>query len=197
VAAWDRQPTEGPTAHAALRVYLELGADRSLEAVRRKIGNGSVRRIELWSAQHAWVERAAAYDVHMAGIAQEAAEAALREAARREAELWAQRRQEQREKEWAVAQRLLQKAEQMLTFPLQRVTTEDGRQVIEPARWSFSTVGTLVEAAAKVARLAAEMEQGRVILSVDELRAMDDEEFARTAAQFGVDLGGDAGPDPH
>jgi len=42
--------------------YILMGADRSLEAVRKKIGKRSARRLEMWSSEDKWTSLAADYD---------------------------------------------------------------------------------------------------------------------------------------
>jgi hypothetical protein len=57
-----RLENERPERYEARVNYILMGGDRSLEGVRQKIGKGSVRRIEQWSAEDHWVEQAARYD---------------------------------------------------------------------------------------------------------------------------------------
>src|SRR4051812_37978266 len=84
---WDRRPGEGQKAFAAASAYFGLGPGRSIQAVAREFAkSGSLLR--RWSARFAWVERAAAYDVHMESIRRGAREAALA----REAAKWERRR---------------------------------------------------------------------------------------------------------
>ena len=79
---------------------------------------------------------------------------------------WEARKAEQREKEWGAAGKLLDKALQMLQFPLaqvERVEGADGsvRTTIRPAEWRMADAAKLADTAAKLARLAAGMETNR------------------------------------
>lgn len=55
-------------------IYVTMGAARSLEAVRQKIGKRSARRLEMWSAEDHWTDHARQYDDQVAYLTvQEAA----------------------------------------------------------------------------------------------------------------------------
>ena len=158
---WDRQPGESAQAYEAARLYFDMGAQRSLEQVRRKLGK-SKDLMERWSARWAWVDRAAAWDAMLRArdlAAREAAQAA-------EAERWAARRAAEAEREWAFAEQLMERARAMLAFPLQtRELAEDGHTIIvKPARWAIRDAAGMADTAAKLARLAAGMETGRETL---------------------------------
>ena len=56
-----RLPNERNERYEARVLYLTMGADRSLDAVRRKVGK-SKELIERWSTQNGWVALARAYD---------------------------------------------------------------------------------------------------------------------------------------
>ena len=64
--AWDRRPTETNRSFAAFRIYLEQGQARSTSKVGRSLGHRSGHCSARWSAQHDWVDRAAAWDQHHA-----------------------------------------------------------------------------------------------------------------------------------
>lgn len=57
-----RLESERPERYEARVLYLTMGAARSLEAVRQKIGKRSARRLEEWSREDGWVKLAADYD---------------------------------------------------------------------------------------------------------------------------------------
>lgn len=68
---WERQPTETHLAYNAFALYREMGALRSLEKVRQKLGKdseGYLRQLEKWSALYAWVARAQAWDAHQQAL---------------------------------------------------------------------------------------------------------------------------------
>lgn len=60
-APWERLENEGAKAFEAFNVYLNLGAERSQQAVSKELSK-SRQLIGRWSATYRWVERAAAYD---------------------------------------------------------------------------------------------------------------------------------------
>jgi len=61
---WERQPAETEKAYTAFRAYLDLGPERTLEAVGQKLGK-STTLLEKWSSRWKWVERVRAYGSHM------------------------------------------------------------------------------------------------------------------------------------
>ncbi len=79
-AAWKRQPSEPPKAWSAFAAYRDMPApERSLDAVARcrsgrQVGRkrAATGRIQAWSRQYRWVERAAAWDRHLDSEAQRA-----------------------------------------------------------------------------------------------------------------------------
>lgn len=174
--SWDRQPKESTPAYAAFVVYRDMGSERTLERVRVHFGKKSERQYEEWSSQHAWVERVAAYEAHLDRIAQDARE----KATAAEAAKWAKRREQQREREWELADQLAQKAKAMLDFPISRMTTEkDGKTyIIEPADWNFAAAARIVDTQAKLARLASEMETERAMtLTLDQAAQLSDDQL--------------------
>lgn len=69
---WDWLPGETPKAYRAFAIYRNLRTDRSLEAVAQRL-HVSKTHVARWSTRFNWVERAIAYDVHVAAIASEMA----------------------------------------------------------------------------------------------------------------------------
>jgi hypothetical protein len=66
---WTKREDETSRAYDVFCVYLELGPrERSLQKVCEELGkkSGYVRHLERWSSEHDWVDRAAAWDEHMA-----------------------------------------------------------------------------------------------------------------------------------
>ena len=140
--SWHRREGESGPAYEALRLYLDLGASRSLRAVGQKLGK-SRALIDRWSSCWDWSERAASYDAFLYVQAEVAKEKALKS----EAEKWARRQLE-------AADQLFEKAQAMLEWPLARRVTKDGQTIIEPVRWGMRDAGTLADTAIKLARLA-------------------------------------------
>lgn len=114
------------------------------------------------------------------------------------------RREELREQEWKYAQELLNKAKQMLVFPLAttvRSTQEDGKTIVteyHPARWSLADVGRMLETASKLARLAMGEETERVGVNARMIEITGDDlaRAARESEQWERKMYGDTGVDP-
>jgi hypothetical protein len=162
---WERQAYETPSMWAYFRLYLDQDSPRSINAayrtfVRIKRGEERARQIKnapgSWRSIAAgktrsgqaidgaftWQERAAAYEDYLAD---------------QERRKWAARRQELKEREWETASKLLEKAEQMLLFPVMVQEVEGENTLIFPAKWSMRDIPTIVQAGSKIARLAADM----------------------------------------
>lgn len=64
---WEPQSGESTPAFAAFVEYRDMGAERSLDAVQRKIRKNA-RLLAKWSGRWNWVKRVRAYDAHLDGI---------------------------------------------------------------------------------------------------------------------------------
>ena len=93
---FEQQPGESTKAFTAFALYLSMGPERSLEAVRKKLGK-CARLIERWSGRWRWTDRVSAHGSHLATVERQAMEAI----ARGKSVEWAAREQAQREEEWA------------------------------------------------------------------------------------------------
>lgn len=199
---WDRDnplaPVDGETAKAsqALNDYAQLGPGRSLaglcERYQSRAETAPTRQLttlKQWSTTYDWQARVARW------------QELQNERARAEYEaLWAERRRQQREAEWDARTKLIERAHQMLAFPLAQVerqvrtrqvgpnTVIEEHTTVAPARWSFRDVAAYFEAAAKLARLAAEMETERGQLAVDlspeELQRLSDADLEALIARL-------------
>ena len=151
---WKRQSGESAKAYEAARIYFEMGAERSLEAVAQKCIK-SISLLRRWSSRLNWVERAKDYDAHEAVKRQVAIDKATAD----EAAKWAKRQAEIREAGFQTYLALKAKADEMLRFPLARVEKRDKDKttIIEPADWNFNTVVRMQEIALKLGRLSAEL----------------------------------------
>ncbi len=65
VLPFEKQPRESEKAFAAFRAYLEMGPQRSIRDVARKLGKSSTI-IGRWSSKFDWPDRVAAFGVHVA-----------------------------------------------------------------------------------------------------------------------------------
>lgn len=154
---WERQEREGSRSFALFTIYRDLGPSRSLEAVAiatipgRERGDGRAlsgalgRLCKRWE----WTTRAEAWDDHQDEIAREAADEHAREVGKARAV----RLEALQEKSFAVAEELLERVKAMLQFPVARKeVTQDGKlTVINPARWSWRDLATILQRLNEVA----------------------------------------------
>lgn len=147
---WERQPGETAKAFQAFRAYRDLGPARTmLAAYRLTKGKPDAKAISggwaRWSQEHRWTERADAYDLH-----REQTERLERE------QTWRERAAQVADTEWDLGQQLIERAKEMLRYPLVEQRTErDGRTiVVKPSRWTAGDARGYVELATKLLRLA-------------------------------------------
>lgn len=155
--SYNRQPGESAQAFEALQLYLQLRADRSLDAVARKCGkNRSL--LSRWSQKWEWVNRAREYDDWLNTEQRQAFEAR----ARVEAERWVEIDTELRNEKLQVARLIIDKVRKMLEFPLATVRREQGPDgavvTVMPARWSMGSISRLAETAFELSRQAVKNE---------------------------------------
>lgn len=123
--------------------------------------------------------------------------------------VWAQRQKQWEEQLYTVALRIVERVDEMLQFPLQRVVTETDQDdqpvqtIIQPARWSVNTVPRLLATADRLIKPLFERQpeahEGDVVVlertpELDmflELQDLDEEELDAIIANFTV--GEDAG----
>lgn len=88
---WFCGPGESSQAFAAFTIYKDLGLNRSMVDAARALGHHDpemyARQLRKWSSKYSWTERTRAWDNHLAGIAQEADELAVRQMRKRHADL--------------------------------------------------------------------------------------------------------------
>lgn len=159
---WERQPYETNAGYELFLAYLEQESPRSLlvayNKVRAKRGQkgaqkvpGSFRELSFGKRRSGkdveggipFTVRAIAFDNHVHSV---------------ELEKWQARRMEIKEQEWAAADGMMEKVNQMLLFPIMRQVAEDGVTVIEPAGWALRDIPVLAQTASKLGRLAVGME---------------------------------------
>jgi hypothetical protein len=165
--SFDRIEGEGPKSFTAFRAYRDMGPDRTIDDVRKSLGRdtGYERLLYKWSSEFNWVERARAWDNMLEHKAREYAEGFI--------PVWEQRRQAALEAMWVFSEKLMARAEAMLSHPIVKEVTmesEDGRThytIVRPCGWSWSSVATVVKTAAEL--------QAAVI--AEGLLSSDDEAF--------------------
>lgn len=83
---WERQKGESARAFEAFLVYLQMGPDRSIQAVSHKLAK-SIPLIKRWSSDNNWVERCRAWDNYLQQEAKKAAVAEVRRMNQRHAKM--------------------------------------------------------------------------------------------------------------
>jgi len=182
---WDRIETETDEEWAAFKIYRDLmPIMRSLsETSRQYIENCkkagadsslfpmSINKLQRTYVINRWEDRVRAYDTYQDKLEQKK---------------WIERRLRQREEEWGMREKLIERAEQMLRFPLAQVTQEsrDGKviQHFYPVRWKMGDMSSLVKLAMRLGRDAANMGDGNSYVSVDEIDEQIAGELARLAS---------------
>ncbi|PZV09626.1 MAG: hypothetical protein DCF22_18215 [Leptolyngbya sp.] len=130
---WEQQPEELDRWYGRFHRYLLMGSGRSLlgcvheeeKAAKSpkkpsKTVPGSWKdAFEKWQ----WRDRAAFWDTWQW---------------QQEEVIWQERRKQWRGQQWELAQRMKERAERMMSFPLTRKTVQEGEgtSIIEPVRWS-------------------------------------------------------------
>jgi hypothetical protein len=71
--AFEQQPRESNKAFAAFKEYLDMGAERSLEAVAQKFTKSS-RLLKRWSVKYDWQARVKAHGAHLSEVERKAIE---------------------------------------------------------------------------------------------------------------------------
>ncbi len=171
--------SQGETAQAyeAAKLYFEMAANRSLEAVGRKLGKSKVL-MERWSRRWRWVERAADYDRHL----EQDRESELQKARATEAQKWIERDSALRERFYQLGELILEKMERMVReFPEREITrteSKDGRQITLNVRTkhSLSGLAQMLSAGAEMQRLAVGILPGSSpldTLDIDKLSSDD------------------------
>jgi len=139
---FEQRPKESDKAFAAFSLYLSMGPERSLEAVRQKCGK-SARLIQRWSSRWQWTERVQAHGAHLAVVEREATEAL----ARGKSAEWLTRQQTLRETEWEMHEKCIAAAKRGLEAYMER----------EKVYANLSDIARMLEIASKLGRLATGM----------------------------------------
>jgi hypothetical protein len=201
---WERRAEEPPLWFDRFERYRLAGAARSLlgtynaEAARHvsvgRAGDGGTKRTSVpgaWdkaAARWQWKKRAEAWDAHLRAESDRRAEQLILERER----VWREREEAYRERRWKLTEKLQEKLEGMLAFPLAQVETkrkevdEEGRlvnitQIIKPAGWRLRDVAVLMRQADQSMKWE-EREPGEEFEEGD-IDAAIERELARVAAE--------------
>ena len=155
--SFEQQPKESAKAFAAFSLYLNLGPQRSLAEVARKL-NKSEGLIARWSSKFDWPARVGAYAAHLAVVEREAIEATVRG----RAAIWESREQALKETEWAMHERAIAAAKRGLDDYMKR----------EKVYANLADIARMLEIASKLGRLATGLGTDGERRKGDELPAM-------------------------
>jgi hypothetical protein len=146
---YEQKPGEPDLWYGRFHEFLLQGSRRSLLSVynaeREKAGKGGMKSVpSAWDEaanQWRWRERATFWD----------AEARLRDQ-----QVWQLRREEFRQRQWRLAERLLERAEEMLEKPLTGIDREGNPY----ERWNFRDIATFISEGTRLSRQAADLWEG-------------------------------------
>jgi len=166
---WERQPGESTKHFDRFVIFLRLGTSRTMSACyrqwRRATGDASQwktgykpsRPPETWMEvcrEWNWYARAAEWDMHLFD---------------EETDIWMMRRESLREEEFSLSEELIQRAKELLDWPIAHEThpalnklgnpilDDDGRpiyQKIEPSKWTLSDAVRMITAGDELRRRA-------------------------------------------
>lgn len=170
VNPWDRQPDESAQAYRGFQTYLnQPPTERNIAAAYRQIyGRPAASQpagfFAAWAGKYQWRARAREWDSRQASIEHEAKLKVIASEARK----WEKRRQQIEEDDFMDAQRLRQRARDIMALPITQQTltdtqqSPDGRTIInnyhvEPIKVRAADAGVLLKLASERQRLAAEM----------------------------------------
>lgn len=149
-----RLPNETQKAYAAFRAYINLGDDRSLTKLGRKLGKTAAHLGE-WSTKYNWLARVALHHSEQAQLQLEADEKAALERAR----LREQRKNQLEEEAWDVSRLMIKKAKEILAFPIAKQEIKRGKNgkqtvIVMPVNFRAGDAARLLDTADAVGRLA-------------------------------------------
>lgn len=152
---------ESAEAYQAAKLYFEMAANRSQEAVAQKLSK-SRQLLGRWSTKWKWTERAEAYDAYV----EEQRERELQRARAEEAQKWIDRDKALRERFFEVGEMIVEKAERMVReFPerdIIRREDKDGQTInlTVKTKHSLSGLAQLISIGAEMQRLAVGIHPG-------------------------------------
>ena len=159
---WHRRKTETSQQFRAFTIYLETGGSHiDVSNALYRTGESAANlykkapgNIAKWATKHQWLQRRLAYSDHLDQVRQKAVENEIRQ----DGADWAKRRGELDDKIMRASEAILERINEMLSFPLVRKQTEREEKdtagnivkkitIQEPARWNLGTVAPLLAVA--------------------------------------------------
>lgn len=176
IEAINGQRGESAEAYEAAKLYFEMAANRSLDAVAQKL-HKSRTLLGRWSRKWNWTERARVYDAWIVEQEELAQQAARLEKAQR----WIERDEQLREDFYQVGKEIVAKARRMIAeFPerdVQRSEEKDGKVIhlTVKTKHSLSGLAQLVSVGSEMQRLAVGINPGS--------SPLDDMDFAQLSSE--------------
>lgn len=170
---WHRQPSESILVYEMFLCWLELGSQRSNDAVLKRFPDHELADIAKVRHYWRWTRRGTDYDDHLIRVQQQAIEKALTD----EAVIWAQRRSQFREREFKLAEGLMARAEEMINTPLYETTINkveniNGQEVavdvtMMPTKWNLRDATEFFKTASQTMRLSLELDTFRATVNLN------------------------------
>ena len=154
---FEQKPDESAKAFEAFNTYLNMGAQRALEAVAQKLGK-SKTLMERWSKRHNWVARVDAHTQHWCALTRRAEVEVVREFALERAK----RDEAQKESEWQMRCEAIDLAREAIAR-FKDNTRKSG---------TLEGIARLLELASKLGRLSCDMATDKTEKTVDEVRTI-------------------------
>jgi hypothetical protein len=142
--AFEQQPRESAKAFAAFSLYLNLGPQRGLREVARKLDK-CLTVVGHWSKKFDWPARVQAHGAHYAIIEREAVEAV----ARSKAAEWEKRETQLRETEWSMHEAAIAAAKRGLAAYMEK----------DKVYANLADIARMLEIASKLGRLATGLDK--------------------------------------
>lgn len=176
---WYPLDDEPAVEYLYFKAFLDMGPTRTTRAVSSIVGVGTAILNGL-ARTNEWEKRSDAYDKHILDIEFRARE----EQVRLQGADWESRRSEIRERAFTNSNSLIEKAIEMLGFPLESVTETYQDIVVEgtnqinrivnitksPVKWSMRDAATLLKTANELQRLAADLSTSNTKVTIEEKR---------------------------
>ena len=139
--AWLRIPRETEAEYESFLTFRDLGRDREIEKIVLIFRSRGVPFRSSIAKRNHWIERARTWDNYI--------QQKRDDIVRNRVIKWERRRVDTQEKAYQIAEKLQEKALEMLSTPLtEQVIEEDGKVIVnKPGKWSFGTANDMTKTA--------------------------------------------------
>ena len=152
----DRLPDEGSRPFEAFLAYRDLGPNRSLDAVAKRLSK-SLAIVGRWSSDYSWQARVRAFENHLERVRCEARCRATAQEAVADARLWERRKRASLEKFYEASERLRKVGTRMLGVAVTRLVEVDGLSELEAVgNWRTVDASRLLKVACEIQSVVLE-----------------------------------------